>query len=187
MVNENNYEDYPKFLLLKQQVSGRASYLINSLESSKQSYKEAKALLERALASPLNLKYEAIQRLVDLKLSYETDPYYFISEFHIIRESFTSLKIDMNMILQFFIWNAMNDTFCNQLINITLDNKPSLDYIETHFFEATERYLVATKKFNEFNECKSKMHEKSKTSSKFNTSMAVNISSDKPSVWFPSL
>ena len=43
----------------------------------------------------------------------------------------------------------MNDTFRNQLINITLDNKPSLDDIETHFFEATERYLVATKKFNE--------------------------------------
>ena len=79
-------------------MSGRASYLINFLESSKQSYKEAKALLESALASPLNLKLEAIQRLVDLKLSYETDPYYFISEFCIIRESFTSLKIDMNMI-----------------------------------------------------------------------------------------
>ena len=179
VVSENNYEDYPKFLLLKQQVSGRASYLINSLETSKQSYKEAKALLESALASPLNLKFEAIQRLVDLKLSYETDPYYFISEFRIIRESFTSLKIDMNMILQFFIWNAMNDTFRNQVINITLDNKPSLDDIETHFFEATERYLVATKKFNER---KSKMHEKSKSSSKSNTIMAVNISSDKPSV-----
>lgn len=41
VVAQNNYDDYPKFLLLKKQISGRASFLIDSLESSKQSYKEA--------------------------------------------------------------------------------------------------------------------------------------------------
>ena len=39
------YSDYDKLLLLKQQVSGRALTLINSLESDRQSYVHAKDLL----------------------------------------------------------------------------------------------------------------------------------------------
>ena len=40
-----SYPDYDKLLLLKQQVSGRASVLLNSLECDKQSYADAKKLL----------------------------------------------------------------------------------------------------------------------------------------------
>ena len=50
------YSDYDRFLLLKQQVTGRALKLIESLEADKQSYSHAKSLLISALASPIIMK-----------------------------------------------------------------------------------------------------------------------------------
>ena len=98
-----NYSSYEKYILLKEQLSGRASVIISSLESSKQSYEEAKHLLTLAFASPLTQKYDSIQRLIDLKLPYSKDPYVFVSEMRIIKEAFNNLKIDITTILVLFL------------------------------------------------------------------------------------
>ena len=58
-----------------------------------------------------------------------------------IINSFRNLKIDVDTVLQYFIWNGLNDRFQNHLISITNNVKPSLDEIATHIFEATERYV----------------------------------------------
>ena len=58
-----SYPEYDKLLLLKQQVSGRASILLNSLESDKQNYAEAKKLLTDALASQGVRKFNVIKQL----------------------------------------------------------------------------------------------------------------------------
>ncbi len=84
-----------KFILLKEQISGRALVLMDSLEMSKQSYLEAENLFTSAFAAPLSQKYDAIKILLDLNIPYAIDPYTFISE------SFKNLKIDVEMILQF--------------------------------------------------------------------------------------
>ena len=44
------YTDYDRFLLLKQQISGRASALIDSLDSAQHSYQKAKKILYLAIA-----------------------------------------------------------------------------------------------------------------------------------------
>ena len=83
VIDKYNYSSYEKFILLKGQLSGRADILISSLESSKQSYQEAKNLLTSALASPLNQKFEAIHKLVKLKLPYSKDPCVFEKEMRV--------------------------------------------------------------------------------------------------------
>ena len=147
IINHYAYSNYEKFILLRGQTSGRARTLIDSLESNKQSYEEAKQLLQQALASPLKQAYDSIQRLLDLKLTYQQDPFEFVSEIKLIRELFRSLKIDVDTILQYGIWRGMNETLQNQFILITNKNKPSLEDIESHMFDAIERYQAVTKKY----------------------------------------
>ncbi len=162
--------------MLKEQISGRALVLVESLEISKQSYLEAKNLLTSALASPISQKYDAIKRLLDLNFPYAKDPYTFISEMRIIGESFKNLKIDIEMILQFCFWRAMNDTMQNQMVQITNKSKPSLLEIESNLFEATERYLSVT---NKFNERKQKLKSSvSDATNKTINSYAVNVNYD---------
>ena len=166
VIEKYSYSNYEKFILLINQTSERALTLINSLESNKQSYEEAKALLHLALASPLKQAYDNIQRLLDLTLSYNKDPFEFVSEVRSIREAFKSLKIDVNMVLQYGIWKAMNPTLQNQFILITNNNKPSLQDIEENMFTAIERYQLQQKKF--VKSPQSKVKEKSH-------SMALNV------------
>src|ERR1700755_290197 len=156
VMNKYKYSSFEKFIILKGQISGRAAIIISSLERSKQSYEEAKDLLSKALASPLQQKYETIQKILDLKISYSKDPYVFVSEMRIINESFKNLKIDIDTVLQFCFWKAMNETLQNQFIQITNKNKPSLSDINENVFPAVERYIEVTKRFEE----KKKLHTK---------------------------
>lgn len=174
IINKYNLPSYEKFILLKQQISGRALTLIDSLESSKQSFEDAKNLLVEALASPISQKYEILARLSTLKLTYDMDPYKYISEMRIIKETFNSLKINVNEVLQYFFWDGLNDTFKNQLINITNNNKPCLDEITENMFAATERYNIVTKKFKE----RKTKNETSKPEKRV-TSMATNVNYTK--------
>ena len=63
-----------------------------------------------------------------------------------ISESFATLEIDSDMILQFFFWSRMNETMQNQFIQMTNNNKQTLKQIQTHMFDATERYLTSSRK-----------------------------------------
>ena len=141
------YPDYDKFLLLKQQVTGRALTLINSLESDKQSYAHAKDLLTLAFASPSTQKFNTIKQISEMKLNYDGDPYDYISKMRNLTEAVKTLKIDSDAFLQYFFWNGLNDTFKTQFVQITNESKPSLKKINENFFDATERYLNATKRF----------------------------------------
>lgn len=99
------YSEYEKFVLLKENLSGRALILIGSLEQSRQSYTEAKLLLEQAFASTEVQISNTLQKLVNLKFE---DPMVFISEWRMIRESVKTLKIDMDIVLQHFFWNSLD-------------------------------------------------------------------------------
>ena len=130
-----NYPDHDRFLLLKQQISGRALSLVESLEIDKQSYVHAKDLLVRALASPENLKFSMLKQLSEMKMPLGSDPYEYISKMRTITESVSSLKIDVDSILQFFFWSGMNETLKTQFIQITNKTKPSLREINDNFFQ----------------------------------------------------
>ena len=141
IIDKYSLFSFEKFVFLQKQLSNEPLTLIKSLETGRQDYESAKELLEKAFASPLTQKYDAIRRLSEIKLGYNDDPYEFIGKMRMLTDSFKSLKIDANDVLQFFIWHGMNDRLQAQFVNITKCNKPSLTEINTHIFDATEGIL----------------------------------------------
>ena len=139
-ISKFKYSDYDKLLLLKQQVTGRANILLNSLESTNQTYNEAKKLLEDALASPTTRKHNVIKSLTKLKLNYNDEPFEFISKLKNVTESVSKLNVDTNDFVLYFAWQGLNDSFKTHLVNITCNTRPTLDEITKNFFDACERY-----------------------------------------------
>ena len=170
------YPDRDLLLLLRQQLSGKARTLINSLEADKQTFKDAKRLLESAFASPENRKFAAMKQLTQLRLGYEDDPFEFISKLKMLQESVKSLDIKSEDFVQYFAWNGMNDRFKTHLTQVTLKSKPSIREIVSKFFEAHERYALSQKNFQarKF----SKNENKGKSSSSFAVSVKEKTSSN---------
>ena len=135
-----SYTQYDKLLLLKQQISGKALVLIDSLEADKQSYSHAKSLLQSAFASVSTQKFNVLSKLSTMTLGYNDEPFEYVSDIGKIQESVKTLNLDVHDVMQYFSLKGMNATFKNQLIQITNHNKPTVDEITKHFFDANERY-----------------------------------------------
>ena len=135
-----NYTEYDKLLLLKQQIKGKALFLIDSLEADRQIYSEAKKLLNDALASPKILKYNLIKQLSEMKLSLDYEPFEYVGKMRKIQQAVTTLNVTIEDVMQHFFFNGLNETFKKQLILINNDTSPSLDQITETFFQANERY-----------------------------------------------
>ena len=171
--NKFRYEEYDKLLLLKQQVSGRALYLLNSLESDKQGYTHAKELLTNALASPETKKFNVIRNLVNMKLEYGDEPFEYISKMRTITEASEKLNLDRSSFLQYFFWQGLNESFKTQFIHITNSTRPTLKDLNGKFFEVAERYEIAQKKFKDRK--KGSEDSKSCVKPKSSTGMAINV------------
>ena len=139
-------DPYIQFIYLQKQLGKQPLALVSSLSSTEQTYEEAKKLLQKAFGSEILRKFETLQSLSDLSLTYQSDPYAFIGKVRTIRNSFSALNITVENVLQFFIWNSLNDRFKLQLTQITNKNRPSLHEIEENLFEAAERYIALEKK-----------------------------------------
>ncbi|XP_047741512.1 uncharacterized protein LOC125179522, partial [Hyalella azteca] len=146
VIGKYNLTSYEKFIFLQKQLRGAPQILIQSLEVGKQNYEDAKDLLQKAFASPITQKYDAIRRLSEMRLVRGDDPYRYIGQMRSLVESFTTLSIDTNTVLQYFFWRGLNDDFQQQFIHITNKNKPSLEEMMEHVYDATERYLNANPK-----------------------------------------
>ena len=174
------YTDRDKLLLLKQQVSGRASILLKSLETDKQTYADAKKLLQSALASPIVQKFSLIKQIVEMKLTYRMDPFSYIGQMKNVMEGVKLLKIQSEDFLNYFFWTGLNDTFQTQLTNITNKTRPSLDDINDNFFDACERYAVVVKKFES-----QKSFKKLDNFKSVSLATNVNFEDNKPRVKCP--
>lgn len=141
IIEKHNLPAYEKFVYLRNQLSKAPRVLIDSLDCNDQTYETAKTLLVRAFSSDVAKKYTFIKRLSKLSLPSSGDPYEFIGEMRTLINSFRTLNITVETVLNYFIWNGMNDSFQNQFIQILNENKPSLPQIEEKIFEATERYI----------------------------------------------
>ena len=139
-ISHYNYPDDDKFLLLKQQMSKRALVLIDSLESDKQSYDSAKALLESAFASTPVQVFNTIKQIGQINLPSNEDPFEYISKMRKLTESVKLLKIGADQFLQYFFWIGLNDGFKEQVIQITNNTHPTLQQLIDNFFTAAERY-----------------------------------------------
>ena len=150
-ISRYNYPSYDKLLLLKQQISGKALYLIDSLEPQKQTYVEAVGLLRTALASRDVQVFNIIKQMHDLRLSYSDEPFKFIGQIKKIINAFKYLNVTIEDIMQYFVLLGLNDSFRRCLVLITNNNHPSLDKIIDNFFRANERYQVEQEKFKSKN------------------------------------
>ena len=138
-----NYTDYDKLLLLKQQISGKALFLIDSLEPDRQTYNAAKELLRDALASIPLQKANVIKQMSNLKLDYKGEPFQYISEIRKIMHAVKNLKITIEDVMTYFFYHGLNETFRNQLTLVTNSVRPNLNEIIDNFFAANERYELA--------------------------------------------
>ena len=140
-----SYPDRDLLLLLIQQVSGSAVNLLKSLEIDNQTYQEAKSLLTEAFANKTTKKFGVIDKLVKLKLGYGDDPYVFRSELNSIKSLVISLGLEIDDILQYFIWNNINPKFRSALTFASGEMYPTFDQILKSFFSANERYQQMNK------------------------------------------
>ena len=170
-----NYPDRDLLLLLKQQVSGRAKKLLDSLEADKQQYKEAKSLLISAFASKNVRISSTIKKLTELKLSENDDPFTYIADLRAIVESVKTLTINEEEFVRFFAWNGINESFKMHLVNITNNTNPTLNEIMSNFFDACERYERKTTKL----EPDTKVKESKNVEIKKTSNFAVNANASK--------
>lgn len=137
IISAYSLSSYEKFVFLKRQLSGPPLVLVESLELSKQSYESAVELLKHAFASDVVQKFDVIQRLRDLKCTRK--PYEYVCEMRLVKDLFTPLKIDVDTVLQFFVWSGLTTELQNQLVSICNTNEPSLSEIEQNIFKALDR------------------------------------------------
>ena len=167
------YSEYDRFVLLKQQISGRALVLLNSLESDKQGYEHAKKLLTEALASKDNRIFATIKQISEIRMTYDSDPFEYVSQMRNLTQLVSSLNLGHEDFLRYFFWQGLNDSFKHHMTAITNSSKPTLKEINEKFFQASERYLE--QKGREGCRNKFKFREKS-SNDKNSASYAVNIS-----------
>lgn len=143
--------DVEKFNVLENQCSGRAQAMILSLSVSNQTYTKAKAILMDAFADDVTQKYFLINKLRQLDLGKNGDPFLYFAEFSKICDAMISMKIDMKTIFTYYIWNGLNTDFQNILVNLTNSSYPKYDEITSKFFEAANRYNINISKYNSVN------------------------------------
>ena len=141
-INKYHLSAHEKFVYLQRQRSNEPLTIIKSVELGKQTYEDAKDLPQRAFACTIKQQYRTMKQLSELKMSQSDDPCTFISNRRMISESFTSLEINTDVVLQYFYWHAMNDKMQQQFVHITTTSKPNLEQIKEHTFEAAERYVT---------------------------------------------
>lgn len=149
VVGKYNLSEYEKYIFLEKQIHNAPLTLIKSLQGTNRCYSTAKQLLLSAFASDVTQKFNAISRLSTLVLRSDGDAYEFVSNVRIITELFSNLRIDVDTVMQYFVWNAMPENLKNKFVSITNVSKPTLQEINENMFTAVDRYVneIKHKKF----------------------------------------
>ena len=140
IIGRSNLTELEKFSYLEAQLSGEPLVLVKSLQGIDKSYGEAKNLLLKAFSSPTLRKYEILDRLVALNLETPSNIYSYIGEMRSVIASVKGTDIDVDFVLQFFIWRSMPEILKNQFVHIVNKNNPDLNDITDNIFDAAERY-----------------------------------------------
>ena len=114
--------------------------MLDSLETDKQKYKDAKDLLISAFASVELRKYSTVKKLTELRLSEGDDPFIFISNLRTLLVTVQTLNINADEFMKYFAWNGLNEHFKTHIVQITNKTYPSLQDIMDNYFIACERY-----------------------------------------------
>ena len=175
-----NYAEYDKFILLKQQISGRALLLLNALEADKKGYQHAKTLLTSALASKDSQIFCVIKQLANMKMTYNSDPFEYVAKMKTIMEATDKLKIDTDTFLRYFFWTGLNESFQNHMVQITNESKPTLKQINDKFFEASERYKISQSHYHKKNAARATSSKSEQPHSSSVFAVKVDYEKNKP-------
>lgn len=141
LISKYNLSAFEKYSYLLKQLKGPARLLVESVALSDLTYDSAKSLLDDAYCDKTSQQYSVVEKLKNLKLkSRPEDAFLWISEARIIEEQFKTLTITTEIILQYFLWNSLNDEFKSLIVAITNKSKPSVSEIFDNSFEANRRY-----------------------------------------------
>ena len=144
IITKYNLSEYERFIYLERQLSNEPLILIKSLTGTQRCYGQAKELLCKAFARPIQQKFDTVKRLANLDFQID-EPYKFISEVRLILSCIVDLKIDTDTMAQYFVWTAIPQVYQNQLLHITNSINPTLDEIQAHIFEAIDRVAQSAK------------------------------------------
>ena len=86
----------------------------------------------------LKQKFETIKQLVNLNFD-NNEPYQFISDVQLVRSTFDYLKIEMDTIIQYFVWYRLPKEYQDHLVHITGKTYPTVADIEEDIYEAVDR------------------------------------------------
>ena len=133
-----HYTDYDKFLLLKKQSQGKAGSLLGSLSGAKQTYQEAKTLLEQAFGDKQMQKFTLLTKLTSLSLK-SKDPYELYSEFSSITSSLQDLSLSVDDLFKCCLWKALPHEYQTSYLAYSTDSIPNLSLLKEHFFDVCRR------------------------------------------------
>ena len=175
IILKHKLTSYENFIYLKNQLHGGPRTLVDSLDVESQSYEKAMELLEDAFGNADYAKFDIIRNWKELKLPKNIEPYKYIGDVKSIISEFSHLKINIDDILQHFIWNSLNEGFQNVFIAITNKSNPNFTEIKDNLFEAAKRYerLINKQK----TDVTRKIHTTEKPEN--SSTMAVNIKQEK--------
>ena len=139
-VDKFKLTDYDKLILFKQQLSGSALVLVESLSLDNQTFKDAVDLLSEALASPDTQKHNVLKQLSEINTYFKDNPLEYISKMRMIQDTVKKLKIDVDYILGYFFWQGLPKEFKVHVTHILNKTKPSLSELNKVYFDATELF-----------------------------------------------
>ena len=140
ILGKRGLNQHQLYAFLRDQLSGGPQALIKSLKGENQTYLKAKALLEDAFDNVSNSKFDTIKRLKELKLKPGMDTYEFVGELRSVTTDITTHKIELDDVIQYFLWNSFDLKFQNHFTVITGKSRPSITEIQSNIFEACTRY-----------------------------------------------
>jgi len=135
ILSKFNFTPYERYSYLKQQVSGPARIIVESLPDGSLTYDAAKALLESAFSDVTLQQFSVISRLAALKLGCTDDFYNWVSEARQIDAQISRLNINSDIFMQFFLWNGLSDKFKQAFISVTNKARPSKEEIIEKSFD----------------------------------------------------
>ena len=138
ILNKFNISSFEKFSYLEKQLKGPAKDLINSLSISSMDYDAAKDLLDKAFFDNDLLQNNVISDLLNLKMD-PKNPFRWISEAKTLSEQVTNYKISSDVFVKYFLWRSLSDSYRQQYIHVTGNNRPTLQSILDQFFDAHAR------------------------------------------------
>lgn len=134
-----NLDEDAKFSVLMTSLGGRALSMVESLEVASQSYSEAKDLLLDTFEIVTPVQFNVIEKLLKIRMV-KNDSIGFFAEFRKLLVSMKDLSIDLDIVIQYLMWNGITKEMQEALVQVTGETYPDLNLIKTKYTKASHRF-----------------------------------------------